>query len=128
MAGQISINGEELSEAVKGPLSDKMAGWLLARYLVAAKKLQGREGEEPAWNRLREFCNDLAALRRGDHYAERLKLESKKYDFTMKVESAQALEFCLKESKEYPEVEESFRVAFRLLRAAKKKKSDEVVL
>jgi hypothetical protein len=126
VAGRISVNGEELREAVKGPLSDQMAVWLLARYLVAVKKLEGQEGEEPAWKRLREFCKDLVALRRGDHYAERLKLEQMKWDNDMKRKEAKALEFCLEEAKKWPKADESFRSAFRLLREYKKKQFDSV--
>jgi hypothetical protein len=48
--------------------------WVAARYVVATKALSEADGEEN-WRLLREFCNDLVALRKGDHSQERLKVE-----------------------------------------------------
>jgi hypothetical protein len=45
-------------------------------YAVATQTLasKGNDGEVD-WQRLRELCNDVVALRRGDHSAARLKIE-----------------------------------------------------
>jgi hypothetical protein len=117
MARPVASELEELAAEDGQPLTDKMAVWLSVRYLVAARKRE-EEGEnvEDAWNRLREFCSDLAALRRGDHNAERLKLEREKWGFSQQDKESQALSYCLDATKEYPEVRERFREAFELFK------------
>ena len=79
---RIGVDGVKLAEAVEGEsqgrLMDVMATWLAARYLVAAKRLEGAGDDEAAWNRLREVCNDMVALRRGDLRMQRLELERDK--------------------------------------------------
>jgi hypothetical protein len=52
-------------------LTDKLALWLTVLYIRAIKSVEG----EPDWKRLRELCNDLVALRKGDHRQEGLKLD-----------------------------------------------------
>ena len=49
--------------AAKGSITDKTAAWLAARYLVEAQKLKAGK-DEADWNRLRELCHDVLALRR----------------------------------------------------------------
>jgi len=56
------------------PLTEKLAPWLVARYFVAARALLTENGEVD-WKLLRELCNDVVALRRGDQNAEWLRLE-----------------------------------------------------
>jgi hypothetical protein len=63
-------DAEELRQASTVPLTDTLALWLVARYVVAANKLTTDD-----WRRLRELCNDLVELRKGDHSAERIRLE-----------------------------------------------------
>jgi hypothetical protein len=74
LLGRMADDGDELKQAVKEPLTDKLALWVAARYVVATKALSEADGEEN-WRLLREFCNDLVALRKGDHSQERLKVE-----------------------------------------------------
>ena len=74
LLGRMADDGEELKQAVKEPLTDRLALWVAARYVVATKALSEADGEE-RWRLLREFCNDLVALRKGDHSQERLKVE-----------------------------------------------------
>ena len=38
-------------------------------------KTNSCRGKPEDWERLRELCRDLVALRKGDHAAERLKIE-----------------------------------------------------
>jgi hypothetical protein len=47
---------------------------MAARYAVATRRVTEAEGPE-GWRLLRELCGDLVELRRGDHSAERLRLE-----------------------------------------------------
>jgi hypothetical protein len=74
LLGRMAADGEELKQAVEEPLTDKLALWVAARYVVATKALSEADGEE-SWRLLREFCSDLVALRKGDHSQERLKVE-----------------------------------------------------
>jgi hypothetical protein len=63
-----------IKNAVDAP-SDKLGTWLAARYAVATQHMAREGNGELDWDRLREMCSDVSALRRGDHRAERLKLE-----------------------------------------------------
>jgi hypothetical protein len=56
------------------PLSDLLALWLATRYALATRTLGGQDTSDQ-WRQLRELCADVVELRRGDHSAERLRLE-----------------------------------------------------
>jgi hypothetical protein len=65
-----------LQPELSGPLTGALAQWLAVRYAAAAHALTATEpNPEKEWRRLREFCGDIVELRRGDHSAERLRLE-----------------------------------------------------
>jgi hypothetical protein len=65
MLKQLASADDEAFKAAHGPIAEKTAAWLAARYLVEAQKLKA--GEDAAdWNRLRELCHDVLALRRAD--------------------------------------------------------------
>jgi hypothetical protein len=74
VAQRLGEDAAELQAAGRPPLTDTLAAWLAARYAVATRQLAATEGVAH-WRRLRELCADLAELRRGDHSAERLRLE-----------------------------------------------------
>jgi hypothetical protein len=77
----LSADGEELQTAAVEPLTEKLVLWLAARYAVATRKMAGKDGNtEMDWKRLRELCNDVVALRRGDHSAARLKIEQERLE------------------------------------------------
>jgi hypothetical protein len=66
----------DLKKAGADALTDTLAHWLTAHYVVAAKaaaKNAGAEGIDVKI--LRALSADVVALRRGDHYAERLSIE-----------------------------------------------------
>jgi len=71
----LSAEADDLKLAAVEPLADKLSLWLAARYAVAARNLADQKEGELDWQRLRELCNDVVALRRGDHSAARLKIE-----------------------------------------------------
>jgi len=74
-------DASELNEASKERLTDLLAQRLAARYVVAAKVLSQSDGEgEIDLKLLRDFCGDIVALRKGDHSAERLKLERERLE------------------------------------------------
>jgi len=63
------------------PMTDQMAGWVTARYLLAIRKLVEKSaGGEPDLQILREFLHDVVAVRRGDHRAARLKMEQERLE------------------------------------------------
>ncbi|MEO6741977.1 MAG: hypothetical protein ABIP20_17165 [Chthoniobacteraceae bacterium] len=73
MAGRLGEEAAELRQK-GGDLTEHLALRLTARYLAASRKLN--EGEDgPDLSLLRQFCSDVVALRRGDHQAERLRIE-----------------------------------------------------
>src|SRR5215207_1465627 len=57
---------DDLKSAVDDP-SDKLGTWLAARYAVASSQLTNENNGQLDWERLREMCSDVSALRRGDH-------------------------------------------------------------
>jgi hypothetical protein len=71
----LSADADELKAASAEGLSDKLGVWLAGRYAVATQMLASAEGGKMDWQRLRELCEDVVALRRGDHSAARLKVE-----------------------------------------------------
>jgi hypothetical protein len=63
---------------------------------------------------------DWAKLRHGDHTAERLHIEREKLAEAKKDEQCKALEICLEETKQWPDVEKLFRAAFVRLKERQK--------
>jgi Protein of unknown function (DUF3486) len=64
----------EFGQALPSKLSDRFASFLLSRYVLAIPRLR-QKGTEEEWRLLRELCQDLVALRKGDQEAEWLRLE-----------------------------------------------------
>ena len=77
----MDADAAEMSQASKTRLPDLLAHRLAARYVVAARTLiqPNAEGEVDL-KLLRDFCSDIIALRKGDHSAERLKLERERLE------------------------------------------------
>jgi hypothetical protein len=93
MARQLSADTGELQPIGAQPLTDQMAVWLTARYLLAIRKLAGKNPDgEPDLKVLREFCHDVVALRRGDHSAARLKIEHERLEREREETEAEAVE------------------------------------
>ncbi|MCE9609886.1 MAG: hypothetical protein K8R23_06715 [Chthoniobacter sp.] len=80
LAGRLGEDAAELSEDGRPPLTDTLALWVAARYAVATRRVAEAEGAE-GWRLLRELCGDLVELRRGDHSAQRLRMERERLDF-----------------------------------------------
>ena len=74
------ITSEEtgLSETGGTALAHRLAVWLLARYIVAARKVFENGHDPKIWKLLRELCHDLVALRRGDPGATWPRLEQER--------------------------------------------------
>lgn len=74
LAQRLGEDAAELQADGRPPLTDTLALWLAARYAVATRQVSQAEGAK-GWRALRELCADVVELRRGDHSAERLRLE-----------------------------------------------------
>jgi hypothetical protein len=90
MAREMAAETGEFQPASGPPLTDQMAVWLTARYLMAIRKLAEKNNEgEPDLKVLREFCHDVVALRRGDHSAARLKMEQERLERLQRMRSGE---------------------------------------
>lgn len=74
---------------------------------------------------LRMLCQDIVELRRGDHFAERLRLDVERLARVNKEESIRALETVLEETREWPDVRQAFQNAFALFRQRKTEAAKE---
>jgi hypothetical protein len=81
MARQLAADTGELQLAGGQPLTDQMAGWVTAHYLMAIRKLVEKNVPgELDLKVLREFLRDVVSVRRGDHSAARLKMEQERLE------------------------------------------------
>jgi hypothetical protein len=76
---QMADDADELQDSSTDPLSDKVSTWLLARYFLKLKQALAAGGADEL-KLLHKFCGDVVALRRGDHYSARLKLQEEKLE------------------------------------------------
>jgi hypothetical protein len=83
MMQTITADADALKKIGSEPLTDKLALWLAARYAVAAQSIRGTDD----WQKLREVCADLVELRKGDHSAERLRLDRERWDVEQEQEA-----------------------------------------
>jgi|HubBroStandDraft_4_1064222.scaffolds.fasta_scaffold558023_1 hypothetical protein len=68
-------------QAVNGPVTDVVGGWLAAQYAGAIRaELAGAEGAR-RWQILRACVQDWTKLRRGDHVAARMQLAREQLDW-----------------------------------------------
>lgn len=64
-----------------GTVADTLAVWLSTRYVLAARKLAEQAGSEGIdLKTLSSLSADIVALRKGDHGAERLRIEREKLE------------------------------------------------
>lgn len=75
-ASQLHAEVAELKQAGEAPLTDALAQFLAAQYVLATRTaLRQASGEPLPLPTLRVLCADVVSLRRGDHQVERLRLE-----------------------------------------------------
>lgn len=94
-ARELAGDAGELAEAADGSLADHLSVVLSARY---AALVSGWDGEmNDAFRRqtraLRALCQDIVELRRGDHCAERLRLDLDRFAEANKDAQTRALEW-----------------------------------
>ena len=76
LARELSVDADDFKKIASEPLADKLSPLLLAKYMLVIKELSTVKDDDPeGWKKLRDLCGDVVALRKGDHSAERLKIE-----------------------------------------------------
>jgi hypothetical protein len=113
---QLSADVAELKQAGDGALTDTLAQFLSAQYVVAAKAaVRQAAGAAVDLKTLQALCNDAVALRRGDQNAGWLALEREKFAEARKSNLKKALDACHEEIRQWPDVQELFDAAFARL-------------
>lgn len=79
IAGRLGEDAAEWDAEGRAPLTDTLTHWLAARYAVATRRLAETGGRE-GWRLFREMCGDVVELRKGDHSAERLRIERERLE------------------------------------------------
>ena len=99
-----------------------LAGLGSSRYAALVSGWDGEMNDEfrRKARALGSLCQDIVELRRGDHYAERLRLDLERFADSSKANAIKALEIVLEETKQWPEVRKAFQDAFALYRHRKK--------
>jgi hypothetical protein len=105
----LSAEADELTQAATEPLTDKLAPWVVARYCMAARALATENGEV-GWKLLRELGSDVVALRRGDHYAERLRIERERLEMDRQLLKEKQEQFLIEWARK-PENEAKIRAS-----------------
>jgi hypothetical protein len=123
-ARDVAADAGELAEVAEGSLANHLATVLSARYASLVSGWNGEMDDEfrRKARALRVLCQDIVELRRGDHYAERLRLDLERFAEANKEDQLRALEVCLDETKQWPDVQQAFRDAFALLKQQKRGK------
>ena len=79
VAARLRESAKDWSADSGMPLTEALALWVAARYAVATGKVADAEGRID-WKLLRELCGDVVELRKGDHSAERLRIEGERLE------------------------------------------------
>jgi hypothetical protein len=118
---ELAADASELTEATEGSLTDHLAVVLSSKYAELVSGWNGAMDEEfrRKARGLRTLCQDIAELRRGDHFAERFRLDLERFAEMNKEEEVRALETVIEEVREWPDVRQAFQEAFALLRQRK---------
>ena len=110
---ELAAEVRELVQAGEGALTEMLSQFLTGQYAMAVRAaVQQAACGVVDLKVLKPLCSDLMALRRGDQNAESLRLQRQRLEFEKSHDRARALECCLDECKQWPEVVELFRAAF----------------
>jgi hypothetical protein len=74
-SNQLMAQSRQLAQAGEGATTDHLASFVATEYALARNMLGDDQDERAQWKLLRSFCYDVVGLRRGDHSAERLRLQ-----------------------------------------------------
>ncbi len=120
-ARELAGESSELAQAAEGSLANHLAVVLASRYAALVSGWNGEMSE--AFRRkaraLRALCQDIVELRRGDHCAERLRLDLERFAEAGRADAVRALEAVIAEVKQWPEVRSAFQDSFALLQQRK---------
>src|SRR5437660_6234145 len=83
IAERLREDATEWNAQGRGALTDTLAFWLVARYALATRRVAETGGRE-GWRLLREMCGDIVELRKGDHTAERLRIDRERLELERK--------------------------------------------
>jgi len=101
---QLRSEAAQLGKAAGRQFTDQLAVCLTARLAVALRQFNAVQDDPAAQlNLLRELCLRLAALRKGDHNLESLKLKRDRFDLELKKLEAKDAARKLEEKKLQPE-------------------------
>ena len=117
-ARELAADATELAGAAEGSLADHLSVVLSARYAALVSGWNGEMDDEfrRKARALRTLCQDIVELRRGDHFAERLRLDLDRFAEAKKADVDRALEVVVKDIKQWPDVTKAFQEAFALYR------------
>lgn len=120
-ARELAGDASELTEAADGSLADHLAVVLSARYAALVSGWNGEMDDEfrRKARALRAVAQDIVELRRGDHCAERLRLDLDRFAEANKADLDRALVALLAELKQWPDVQEAFKGVMALLERRK---------
>src|SRR5467141_1986830 len=79
IAERLREDATEWNAQGRPALTDTLAFWLVARYALATRRVAETGGRE-GWRLLREMCGDIVELRKGDHSAERLRIDRERLE------------------------------------------------
>ena len=103
----MAAEAEELKQALGSSITDAVAGWLAQQYVLAARERLARAAGAGHLEILRAYVQDWALLRRGDHQAERLKLEREELEL-LRANRQSHKEKEFREWLERPEIRKEF--------------------
>lgn len=120
-ARELTEDAAEVTATTEGSLADHLSVILSGRYAMLMKEWNGEVSAEFRREArvLRGLSQDIVELRRGDHNAERLRLDLERFAEASKADAIRALEVILDETKDWPEVRQAFQDAFALLKRRK---------
>jgi hypothetical protein len=73
--GRFLDESRQLAEAGQGAITDHLATYVAARYALARGQIGDAADPQASLKLLRNFCHDVVALRRGDHFVERMRIK-----------------------------------------------------
>ena len=132
---ELKANARELAADSAGELTESLATVVAARYAIALRAWNGEMTDEmrSKLRGLRSVTREVARLRRGGQFLERMKIQrewlelgakasdlnQRRYADSKRSDEERALEVCINDSKEFPEVIALFKQTFSELRKAK---------
>ena len=133
---ELNTNATELADS--GELTESLARVVAARYASALYGWNGELTDEirPRLRALRGLSREVVRLRRSDQFRERMKIDrewldwerqktreafafnQRRHEDRKREQEEMALQICIAEAKDFPEVQQLFRQSFQALKDA----------